>query len=227
MKLILGCSYTDTDQASWHSTMFNEPYRVFAKGGVDNSWIARTGLHVIKNYSSVFVMFTGLNRTSIPIPQDCLNLTQDCVDNDYYYSFPIGYDFGPYGDVHLVQSGGPAGIWNEQYHGPARSVFKTIHTTTSNTYFSQLNMYHVIMFLNYLKAQNIPYKYTFIYDITQDYLEPSLGKCNAYYDMLDKKHYIPITPYEFALKTNGFSEDGFHLTTECQAAWALEVKKYL
>ena len=223
MKLVLGCSYTDPqwpNSASWHSTMFDEPYRVFAKGGVDNSWIARTGFHVIKDYTSVFVMFTGLNRTSIPIPQDC-------IDDDYYFSFPIGYDFGPHGDVNLVQSGGPAGVWNEQYSGPAKSVFKTIHTTNSNTYFSQLNMYYVIMFLNYLKAQNIPYKYTFIYDIIQDYEEPSLGKCNAYYDMLDKTHYIPITPYEFALKTNGFSEDGFHLTKECQVAWAHEVKKYL
>jgi len=220
MKLVLGCSYTDKDQAIWHDILFDEPYTVFAKGGVDNKWIARTGLHVIKDYDSVFVMFTGLNRTSIPIPQDC-------VDNGYYFSFPIGYDYGPYGDVNLVQSGGPAGSWNEQYHGPARSVFKAIHSTNCKNYYSQLNMYHIVMFLNYLKAQHIPFKYTFIYDITQSYLEPSLGKCTAYYDLLDRTHYIPITPYEFALEKNGFGEDGFHLTTDCQIAWAHEVKKYL
>lgn len=220
MKLVLGCSYTDKDQACWHNTMFKEPYTVFAKGGVDNAWIARTGLHVIKDYDSVFVMFTGLNRTSISIPQDC-------IDNDYYFSFPIGYDFGPYGDVNLVQTGGPAGSWNTQYTGVAKSIFKTIHTSDCTEYFSQLNMYHVVMFLSYLKAQNIPYKYTFIYDITTDYSEPSLGKCTAYYDMLDKTNYIPITPYEFAIKNDGFQQDGFHLTHECQRQWAKEVKEYL
>ena len=155
MKLVLGCSYTDKYQACWHNTMFDEPYTVFAKGGVDNAWIARTGLHVIKDYDSVFVMFTGLNRTSVAIPQDC-------IDKDYYFSFPIGYDFGPYGDVNLVQTGGPAGSWNKQYTGVAKSVFKTVYTSDCTDYFSQLNMYHVVMFLNYLKAQNIPYKYTFI-----------------------------------------------------------------
>ena len=220
MKLVLGCSYTDTDQASWHDALFDEPYRVFAKGGVDNAWIARTGLHVIKEYNSVFVMFTGLNRISAAIPQDC-------NDREYYFSFPLGYDYGPYADVHLVQSGGPAGSWNDNYHGAARTLFKNIYTTSTNNYFSQLNMYHVIMFINYCKANNIPYKYTFIYDIEKDYSEPSLGKCTDYLHLLDKTNYIPVTPYEFALQTNGFQQDGFHLTTECQLAWAHEVKKYL
>jgi hypothetical protein len=222
MKLVLGCSYTEKDrkQKSWHDVLFDEPYKVFAKGGVDNNWIARTGLHVIKDYDSVFVMFTGINRISVAMPQDC-------VDKDYYFSFPIGYDTGPYGDVNLVQSGGPAGSWNQQYFGPARNVFKIVYNTDRKNYFSQLNMYHVVMFLNFLKAQRIPFKYTFIYDITKTYHEQSLGKCTDYLDMLDRTHYIPVTPYEFALKNNGFKDDGFHLTPECQTAWALEIKKYL
>ena len=171
MKFILGCSYTDPDQSVWQDILFNEPYRIFAKGGVDNAWIARTGFHVLTeadkyHYDSVFVMFTGLNRISLAIPSD--------VKEDYYFNFPLGYDFGPYADVSLLQSGGPAGSWNEQYFGPGRDLFKNIYTSETKNYFSQLNMYHVIMFLNYLEAQRIPYKYTFIYDITKDYSQQSL-----------------------------------------------------
>ena len=80
MKLVLGCSYTikGKKQKSWHDVLFDEPYKVFAKAGVDNNWIARTGLHVIKDYDSVFVMFTGIDRISVAMPQDC-------IDKDYYY----------------------------------------------------------------------------------------------------------------------------------------------
>ena len=226
MKLVLGCSYTDTDGAIWHDHLFNEPFRVFAKGGVDNAWITRTGFHVLAerkkyNYDSVFVLFTGLNRTSIAIPSD--------VEEDFYYSFPLGYDYGPYSDVHLVQSGGPVGLWNEEYFGAGRSLFKNIYASETKNFFSQLNMYHIIMFLNYLEAQKIPYKYTFAYDITKDYpKEQSFGLCTDYLGQLNLEHYIHETPYEFALKQkNGFRDDNFHLTDECQISWANEIKQYL
>ncbi len=218
-KLILGCSYTDRDQAIWHDTMFDEPYTVFAKGGVDNAWITRTGLHVLPDYDSVFVMFTGLNRISVPLPQDQ-------HPANYYFSFPIGYDMGPYGDVNLVQSGGPLGAI-DKLTGPVKDIFKTVYTSDCTKYFSQLNMYHVIMFIEYLNSKQIPYKYTFIYDITKVYSEQSLGQCTDYLDRLDRTHYVPITPYEFAIENNGFSDDGFHLNHNCQSSWAEEVKKYL
>ena len=220
--LILGCSYTDPDQAVWHDTLFDD-YSVYAKGGVDNEWIARTGVHALLNnkFDSVFVMFTGIDRCSITVPNNTLP--------DYYFSFPIGYDQGPIGDVHLIQSGGVLGKWNSLGQ-PYKQLFKQQYTAEDNYYFSQLNMYHVLCFVNYLTAQKIDFKYTFIYNVLEsnehDYL---LGVCNdtVYWNALDKTNYIPVTPFEFGLEHNYMQEDGFHLTHTGQRAWAEEVKQYL
>lgn len=149
--LVLGCSYTDVDQASWHDTLFDD-YSVYAKGGVDNSWIARTGVHALihNRYEKVFVMFTGLNRTSIPTPVDA-------VDPDYYASFPVGYDIGPDSDVHLLQSGGLGGTWNRYNNQHIQHVFKKQYSSQSKTYFSDLNMYYVVTFVNYLQQRNFDF----------------------------------------------------------------------
>jgi len=222
--LILGCSYTDVDQAVWHDTLFDD-YRVYAKGGVDNAWISRTGVHALLNnqFSSVFVMFTGLNRISIPTPVDA-------VDPEYYFSFPIGYDIGPYSDVHLLQSGGLGGTWNTHSDKHLQHVFKTQYTSNSKTYFSDLNLYHVVLFVSYLQQIGIDFKWTFIYNIFEDTEhEHLLGKCvdRTYWNSIAKTNYIPITPYEFGIENKLMQEDGFHLTYPGQQAWAEEVKKYL
>jgi len=220
--LILGCSYTDVDQAVWHDTLFDD-YRVYAKGGVDNEWIARTGIHALLNnkFDNVFVMFTGIDRCSITVPNNNLP--------DYYFGFPIGYDQGPIGSVHLIQSGGVLGKWNSLQQ-PYKQLFKQQYTAEDKDYFSQLNMYHVLCFVNYLTAQKIDFKYTFIYNVLEsnkhDYL---LGVCNdtLYWNALDKTNYIPVTPFEFGVEHNCMQEDGFHLSHAGQIAWAEEVKKYL
>jgi len=222
--LVLGCSYTDPDQAVWHDVLFDD-YKVYAKGGVDNEWIARTGVHALLNnkFDSVFVMFTGLNRISIPTPVDA-------VDPDYYFNFPVGYDAGPYSNVHLVQSGGLGGTWNSYGDKHIQDVFKKQYTTNSKTYFSDLNMYHVVMFVAYLQQMGIDFKWTFIYNIfsTTEH-EHLLGQCydRTYWNAIDKTNYIPVTPYEFGIQNNFMQEDGFHLTYTGQRAWAEEVKKYL
>lgn len=222
--LILGCSYTDVDQASWHDVLFDD-YSVYAKGGVDNAWIARTGVHALlhNEYKKVFVMFTGLNRTSIPTPVDS-------VDPEYYYSFPVGFDVGPYSDLHLVQSGGLGGTWNFHPGRTVRDVFKAQYASQSKTFFSDLNMYHVVMFVNYLQQCNIDFKWTFIYNIfSQTQHEHLLGQCydTTYWDSIDKTNYIPVTPYEYGIQNNCMQQDGFHLTHAGQCAWAQEVRKYL
>jgi len=222
--LILGCSYTDVDQAVWHDTLFDD-YRVYAKGGVDNAWIARTGVHALLNnleFNNVFVMFTGIDRCSITLPNNNL-------PDNYYFNFPIGYDQGPIGSVHLLQSGGVLGKWNSLQQ-PYKQLFKQQYTAEDKNYFSQLNMYHVLSFVSFLTAQKIDFKYTFIYNVLEsnfhDYL---LGVCQdtVYWDALDKTNYIPITPFEFGIENNYMHEDGFHLTHSGQLAWAEEVKKYL
>lgn len=222
--LVLGCSYTDTDQASWHDTLFDD-YSVYAKGGVDNEWITRTGIHALLNnkFDSVFVMFTGLNRISIPTPADA-------VDPEYYFNFPVGYDAGPYSDVHLLQSGGLGGTWNTHTNQHIQHVFKTQYTSNSKTYFSDLNMYHIVMFVSYLQQLGIDFRWTFIYNIfTKTEHEHLLGQCydSAYWDSIDKTNYIPVTPYEYGIQNNYMQQDGFHLTHAGQCAWAEEVKKYL
>jgi len=222
--LILGCSYTDVDQAVWHDTLFDD-YRVYSKGGVDNAWIARTGVHALLNnleFNNVFVMFTGIDRCSITLPNNNL-------PDNYYFNFPIGYDQGPIGSVHLLQSGGVLGKWNSLQQ-PYKQLFKQQYTAEDKNYFSQLNMYHVLSFVSFLTAQKIDFKYTFIYNVLEsnfhDYL---LGVCQdtVYWDALDKTNYIPITPFEFGIENNYMHEDGFHLTHSGQLAWAEEVKKYL
>ena len=222
--LILGCSYTDPDQASWHDVLFDD-YSVYAKGGVDNEWITRTGVHALVNniYDSVFVMFTGLNRISIPTPADAIN-------PDYYFNFPVGYDAGPYSDVNLIQSGGLGGTWNSLGDKHIQHVFKKQYTSNSKTYFSDLNMYHVLMFVSYLQQMGVDFRWTFIYNIfTNTEHEHLLGQCydQTYWNAINKTNYIPVTPYEFGIQNNFMQEDGFHLTHTGQQAWAEEVKKYL
>jgi len=222
--LILGDSFTDTWSNNWHGILFDD-YDIYAKGGVDNSWISRTGIHLLseRTYDNVFVMFTGINRTSIPLPTDT-------IPEDYYFNFPITqYRNG----LHLIQSGGSCGTWDESktLDKSIKDIFKKQYSSDNLEFFTHLSMYDVIAFLSFLEARNIKHKYTFIYDVFKkgDRNEHCLGVCRNldYWELLNKQNYIPLPPYQYGRDNDCLDEDGFHLTKDGQAKWAKEVKKYL
>ena len=218
--LILGDSFADQYTTEWHPVLFDN-YEVIAKGGVDNNWISRSCVHELlhNKYDYVFVMFTGLHRTSIAMPTDNVP--------DYYFSFPIT---DKPNDLHYIQSGGFNGTW-KNLDSDFFNIFKKQYINNNSNFFTNLSMYSVVSTISFLKEINIPYSYTFIYDIFADDTrnDHCLGVCKDknYWDVLDKTKYIPINPYNFGLENNYISEDKFHLTPEGQIAWANSIKEYI
>jgi len=225
--LILGCSYTNPDQSIWHNIVFDD-YTIIARPGVDNEWIARSGMHALENqnFDEVFVMFTGLDRVSVPMSAD--------QKSDYYFDFPVADRTEYESSLRLIQSGGMFGSWSHssELDKSIHNVFKQYYfsVTTAKKYRAQQSLYHCIMFINYLIAKNIKYKYTFIYDpLNKNNDCAGLGYCddNVYWNALPKTHFVDFFPFDFAVKNNLFGEDGRHLSYVGQKAWASQFKNLL
>lgn len=101
----------------------------------------------------------------------------------------------------------------------------TQHLDADREYRSERTFQHLLNCFNMLEKFNVPYRFSFIYDIFSDYHNQSLGQAvkEKYYNFIDWDKYIKLTPYEYGTKHNLLKPDQFHLTDAGMNQWAGEV----
>lgn len=107
--------------------------------------------------------------------------------------------------------------------------YLTQHLDINKKYRSERTFQNLVNCFNMLDKFNIPYRFSFIYDIFSDYHNHSLGQAvkEKYYDYINWDKYINLTPYEYGIKHNLLDEDEFHLTINGMNRWAGEVSAIL
>ena len=105
----------------------------------------------------------------------------------------------------------------------------TQYLQNSRKYYSELTFQNMMNCFNMLEKLNIPYRFSFIYDIFSENHQYSLGKAikEHYYKYIDWSRYINFTPYEYGVKYDLISDDGFHLTDQGYNQWGTDLSKIL
>ena len=130
--------------------------------------------------------------------------------------------------IHLFYEAGQKKI--DQF---ASNYFMTQNLCDDNLYYSEKTFQNLVNCQNLLHRLQIPYRFSFIYDIFVDHSPynafSSLGKAQKekYYKLVDWNNYIDLPPFDYALRHDLLSEDHFHLTKQGLEQWAGEIKKIL
>ena len=175
-------------------------------------WISGGINDIEKNWIGAYNQMRDPSWPDIVNLSDWFNLPsyikQECIDNKIDLSIRGG------------ESNVPAFV--EQYH-MLQYIQRNQH------YYSELTFQHVMNCFNMLEKFNIPYKFSFIYDIFADHNNNFLGQAvkEHYYKFINWNHYIDFTPFEYGLRNDLLSADGFHLTKDGYSQWGTEVSKIL
>lgn len=107
--------------------------------------------------------------------------------------------------------------------------YMTQHLGIDREYHSERTFQNLVNCFNLLEKFDIPYRFSFIYDMFLDHHLYSLGKAvkEKYYKQIDWSRYIKLTPYEYGIKHDLLSFDNFHLTNDGMNQWAGEVSSIL
>ena len=126
--------------------------------------------------------------------------------------------------IHLSSYGG-----KENMAAFCHQYFLTQHLDIDKEYRSERTFQNLVNCFNMLDKLNIPYRFSFIYDIFSDYHNHSLGRAvkEKYYNHINWDKYINLTPYEYGIKNNLLQKDNFHLTANGMNQWASEISKIL
>lgn len=107
------------------------------------------------------------------------------------------------------------------------NYFLTQYLIPDKNYFSEVNFQHIMNCHDYLTKHNVPYRFSFIYDIWKNHL-PNDGqatKKSIFYKEINWSKFITLTPYEYGVKNNLLSDDQYHLTKEGMVHWITDAKK--
>lgn len=126
--------------------------------------------------------------------------------------------------IYLSTHGG-----KENSHMFCHQYFVTQHLDNNKQYQSEKTFQNLFNCFNMLEKFNIPYRFSFIYDIFSDYHQQSLGKAVKvkYYNYINWNNYINLTPYEYGIKHDLLSDDNFHLTPIGMNQWGNEISNIL
>jgi hypothetical protein len=220
--LVSGCSYTYNYQGTgghWPDNLF-APNNVvnLSRSGAGNLYISMSIMDWIKQNKKpdfVFILWSGYRRIDVCIPSDS---SINGINN-----------YGTLENSRLLFSGGQ---WNSWVNNPMSEYFLNQYNTNNQKYLLDQSSIAIMNCHNFLKSQNIKYKFAFIYDIFKDHCEnePSLGalvkKSQSYLKFLDWNNFIDFPPFEYGIKYNLLQEDGFHLTDYGMNEWASKIKHY-
>ena len=197
----------------------------------------------------VFILWSGIRRIDIPFQLNastqlykehpCYN---KCHEVEYYFTGGNKGIVTPYVDYQLH------GFDSIEEYRDERSISIDDNSTVSsviqrieNEFYrgsngqlgieqsdmmcNQLSMESISSVTNFLDNHGIIYDFSFIYDPFSKYInhQPSLGMINKespYYNHINWDNYIGNTPFEYGLKYDLLSDDGFHLTDDGMNQWA-------
>jgi hypothetical protein len=97
------------------------------------------------------------------------------------------------------------------------------------TYLSELTFQNMVNCFNTLKVRNIPYRFSFIYDIwnRNEYFTHGRAVKEHYHDQIDWDKFIDLPPFQYGLKHDLIGKDGYHLTREGMNQWARQIQDIL
>lgn len=215
--LIAGCSFVDA------LTDINY-IRVdkFGSCAASNASIAARVIHQLslQEYKKVIVIWTGINRLSIPVDIELHNVYQ-LARNPYMF-----YDVQD--PVVWYHSGG---ILGTEYHNntPAfiKNYFATQYKSISPRYLTTQTLLNIIAVQSYLENKKIDYEMNFIYDIHKDYSnlrsEYSLGQIDVKSPLYNLVNWNRINQcpslYEWAVQHGKLGDDQWHITSKGLVDW--------
>ena len=219
--LVSGCSYTYNFQGSgthWPKELFNgQKVENISRSGAGNLYISMSIMDWIKQNGSpkfVFILWTGYRRVDLCIPNN-LNISTT--------------NLGILENTQVLFSGGQYEKWDNML---MNDYFLSQYNTNNQKYLLDQSSMAIMNCHNFLKSQNIDYKFAFIYDIFKTHCENELtlgqavSKSQSYLKFIDWEKFIDFPPFEYGIKHDLLQNDGFHLTDHGMNMWANEIKHY-
>jgi hypothetical protein len=193
---------------------FNQRYSNYKTMQVENSlfYLSGGGLDVESGWLAGYNNIKGPDWPEIYTLDDWFNLPQNLKTECLQHK------------IHLSAANGNENL-AEYYH----QYFLLQNLVDDQKYRSELTFQNVMNCHNLLEKLNIPYRFSFIYDIFSPYHQRSLGQADktTYYDYIDWSKFISLTPYEYGIKNDYLDIDNFHLVNEGYSQWGTEVSKIL
>lgn len=105
----------------------------------------------------------------------------------------------------------------------------TQHLDDNREYRSERTFQQLTNCFNLLEKFNIPYRFSFIYDIWDKKPVFSFGTAvkDKYYTFIDWSKFIDLPPFVYGIKHDLLSVDNFHLTPQGMIKWANEISTIL
>lgn len=99
----------------------------------------------------------------------------------------------------------------------------------NRNYRSELTFQNLTNCFNMLEKHNIPYRFSFIYDLFSrgEYWTHGRAVKEKFYHMIDWSKFIDLPPYEYGIKHDLLDEDQYHLTDAGMHQWAAEINQIL
>jgi hypothetical protein len=231
--LIVGCSFISNLQpAPGHPIPEDYPINLDrfvlrgASGAGNQSMAARVMYECTQQkYSKVIVLWSGVNRIDVPIGIALHNVLPKNKNGFPLYPYYTRID-----NMVWYHSGG------YRMSGTTDSCPKFLQTFFDNQYrsadqryLSNLTLLSIIQTQSFLKAQNMPFEMSFIYDTNGKYdntVGPACGPLeldSPLSTMVDWNSFTAkVPPYEYAVNQPNGLQDGFHPTNEVMMNWFKE-----
>ena len=188
-------SYIYNDNSNYRSAEVDNSLFSFSGGGLDveKGWLA--GYNAVKADS--WPEITSL-RQWFNLPE---SIKSECLKHK----------------IHLSTDGGQPNV-----NPLINQYFLSQNLIDDRQYHSELTFQNMMNCFNLLDKLNIPYRFSFIYDIWSKVEYFSLGQAvkEKYYQQVDWSKFIDLPPLRFGLKHDYMSEDNFHLTFHGMNEWA-------
>lgn len=215
--LIVGCSFVE---ALRNINSFKIDH--FGSSAASNSSIASRVMYQLAHqpYKKVVVLWSGINRLSVPVGIELHKLYQ--LDKNPY---PF-YD--EQGSLVWYHSGGILGpSSNNRIPKFIKEYFETQYKTVSPQFLTDQTLSSMISVQSLLENKNIDYEMNFIYDIHKDYDDFSSGYClgridsaSALYKLVDWNRINKSPgPFEWAGQHGYLQDDQFHPTPDGIMEW--------
>lgn len=224
--LIAGDSFVDGKD--WFTKIFEaNEIKNIGKAGAGNKFISESVItEIIEGFrpNFVLVVWSGLLRFDFPVSKKTLlDINRVCGETKYSkYLFNYSAPFRDKSQHMPVQNEITNWLYNEKEYINAKSQ----------------SLLHILSCQNFLKTNNIPYRFTFIYNFLDKNFDHnhllnekinekgfmatlgSINKKNLILNYIDQDKIIGPFGLDVGLKQGLLKEDGLHLTKKGLDSWA-------
>ena len=219
--LIVGCSFVQSLKTPFR-TINHPSVDIFGSSAASNSSIASRVIHQLacQQYKKVVVLWSGINRLSVPVGIDLHKLYQ--LDKNPYTFYDRQESLVWY------HSGGIFGpVYNENMPKFINEYFQTQYKNVSSQFLTDQTLMNIISVQSLLENNNIDYEMNFIYDIHKDYNNSPNGHCLGTIDSASTLYKsvrwekINQSPgiFEWASQHRRLKYDQFHPTPDGIFEW--------